>query len=31
MPSTPNPTTGFYMVVPRRDVVPLTMSIEDAM
>ncbi len=31
MPSTPNPTTGFYMVVPRRDVVPLAMSVEDAM
>lgn len=31
MPSTPNPTTGFYMAVPRRDVVPLAMSVEDAM
>lgn len=30
LPSTPNPTTGFLMIVPRRDVIPLKMSVEDA-
>ncbi|MET0605209.1 MAG: DUF502 domain-containing protein [Beijerinckiaceae bacterium] len=29
MPCTPNPTTGFYFYVPRRDVIELTMSVED--
>jgi uncharacterized membrane protein len=30
LPSTPNPTTGFLMYVPRKDVIELSMSIEDA-
>jgi uncharacterized membrane protein len=30
MPSTPNPTTGFLMYVPREDVVELSMSVEEA-
>lgn len=30
LPTTPNPTTGFLMIVPRKDVVPLQMSVEDA-
>ena len=30
MPSTPNPTTGFLMYVPRDDVVELSMSVEEA-
>jgi uncharacterized membrane protein len=30
IPTTPNPTTGWYAVVPEQDVVDLTMSIEDA-
>jgi uncharacterized membrane protein len=30
MPSTPNPTTGFLMYVPRSDVVELSMSVEEA-
>lgn len=30
MPSTPNPTTGFLMYVPRADVVELSMSVEEA-
>lgn len=30
LPTTPNPTTGFLMIVPRRDVRPLQMSVEDA-
>lgn len=30
LPSTPNPTTGFLMYVPRADVVELSMSVEEA-
>jgi uncharacterized membrane protein len=30
IPTTPNPTTGWYAVVPESDVVNLNMSIEDA-
>lgn len=30
IPTTPNPTTGWYAVVPESDVVTLSMSIEDA-
>lgn len=30
IPTTPNPTTGWYAVVPEQDVVDLQMSIEDA-
>jgi len=30
LPSTPNPTTGFLMYVPRKDVIELSMSIEEA-
>lgn len=30
LPSTPNPTTGFLMYVPRAEVIELSMSIEDA-
>lgn len=30
MPSTPNPTTGFLMYVPKSDVVELGMSVEEA-
>jgi uncharacterized membrane protein len=31
MPCTPNPTTGFFFYVPRRDVIDLDISVEDAM
>jgi uncharacterized membrane protein len=31
LPCTPNPTTGYFLMVPRRDVVPLALSVEDAM
>jgi uncharacterized membrane protein len=31
MPCTPNPTTGFFFYVPRRDVVVLDISVEQAM
>ena len=30
VPMTPNPTTGFLRFVPRSDIVPLDMSLEDA-
>ena len=30
IPTTPNPTTGWYAVVPEADVVNLSMSIEEA-
>jgi uncharacterized membrane protein len=30
LPTTPNPTSGFLLFVPRRDVVELEMSVEDA-
>lgn len=30
IPTTPNPTTGWYAVVPEGDVINLTMSVEDA-
>lgn len=30
MPTTPNPTSGFLMIVPKRDVIFLDMTVEDA-
>lgn len=30
LPTTPNPTSGFLLFVPRRDIIPLSMSVEDA-
>jgi uncharacterized membrane protein len=30
LPTTPNPTTGFYILIPERDIIPLEMSVEDA-
>jgi uncharacterized membrane protein len=30
LPSTPNPTTGFLMYVPREDVIELSLSVEEA-
>jgi uncharacterized membrane protein len=30
LPTTPNPTTGWYAVVPERDVITLAISVEDA-
>lgn len=30
LPTTPNPTSGFLLFVPKRDVIPLNMSVEDA-
>lgn len=30
VPTTPNPTSGFFIMVPEKQVVPLSMSVEDA-
>ncbi|MDF1555722.1 MAG: DUF502 domain-containing protein [Deferrisomatales bacterium] len=30
LPTTPNPTSGFYLLVPEKDAVPLEISVEDA-
>ena len=30
LPCTPNPTTGFFFYLPRRDVIELPMSVDDA-
>ena len=30
LPTTPNPTSGFLLCVPRADVIVLDMSVEDA-
>lgn len=30
LPCTPNPTTGFFFYVPRRDVIELSMNVDDA-
>jgi uncharacterized membrane protein len=30
VPTTPNPTSGWYILVPEKDTVPLTMTAEDA-
>jgi uncharacterized membrane protein len=29
-PTTPNPTSGFLLLIPRRDLIPLQMSVEEA-
>ncbi len=31
LPTTPNPTSGFLLFVPRRELVPLSMSVEEAL
>lgn len=30
VPTTPNPTSGYYLVVPEEEVIPLEMSVEDS-
>jgi len=30
IPTTPNPTSGFYLMVPEEETIPLSMSVEDA-
>jgi uncharacterized membrane protein len=31
IPTTPNPTSGFFLMVPRADVIELDMSIDDGL
>jgi uncharacterized membrane protein len=31
VPTTPNPTSGFFLMVPRADVVALQMSVDEAL
>jgi uncharacterized membrane protein len=31
LPTTPNPTSGFLLLVPKEDIVPLQMSVEEAL
>jgi uncharacterized membrane protein len=31
VPTTPNPTSGFFLMLPRADVVPLRMSVDEAL
>jgi hypothetical protein len=30
LPTTPNPTSGFYLVIPEEDTIPLDITVEDA-
>jgi uncharacterized membrane protein len=30
IPTTPNPTSGYYIAIPEKDMIPLTMTVEDA-
>jgi uncharacterized membrane protein len=30
LPTTPNPTSGFFLVLPEEDTIPLSMSVEEA-
>ncbi len=30
VPTTPNPTSGFYLIVPEDEAIPLSISVEDA-
>jgi uncharacterized membrane protein len=31
VPTTPNPTSGYFLLVPESEIIPLTMSVEDGM
>ncbi|WP_280152720.1 DUF502 domain-containing protein [Piscinibacter sp. XHJ-5] len=31
VPTTPNPTSGFFLMVPRKDIIELTMSVDEAL
>src|SRR3546814_45868 len=31
VPTTPNPTSGFFLMMPREDVIELNMSVDDAL
>lgn len=30
LPTTPNPTSGFYLLIPESEIIPLTMTVEEA-
>ncbi len=30
VPTTPNPTSGFFLIIPQKDAIPLDMSVQDA-
>ena len=31
VPTTPNPTSGFFLMIPKRDVVELEMTVDEAL
>jgi uncharacterized membrane protein len=31
VPTTPNPTSGYFLLIPESEIIPLTMSVEDGM
>jgi|TARA_B100001964_G_scaffold245760_1_gene335640 uncharacterized membrane protein len=31
IPTSPNPTSGFFLMIPEQDLIPLTMTVEDAL
>jgi uncharacterized membrane protein len=31
VPTTPNPTSGFFLMVPRKDVIALAMTVDEAL
>ncbi len=31
VPTTPNPTSGFFLMLPRKDAIELDMSVDDAL
>ena len=31
VPTTPNPTSGFFLIMPRSDVIELSMSVDEAL
>ncbi len=31
VPTTPNPTSGFFLIVPKKDIIPINVSFEDAL
>ncbi|MEK7294156.1 MAG: DUF502 domain-containing protein, partial [Nitrospirota bacterium] len=31
VPTSPNPTSGYFLLVPEREIIPLDMSVEEAM
>ena len=31
VPTTPNPTSGFFLIMPRSDVIELTLSVDEAL